>query len=81
MWMSRSGEAFMTYNGHWINSEWNVQYRVMGTDKFSERHTTDNISVRLENTRVEFQLYLIVAATSRPLPSKVMKRAGNVSIL
>ena len=69
----------MTYSGHWIDCDWSVQYRVMGTDKFSERHTANNISTCLENIRVEFQLYPIVSAIGRPMHSKVRKVAGNAS--
>ena len=56
-----------------------MQYRVIGTDKFLERHTACNISERLENIRVEFELNPIESATGRRVPSRVMAVAGNVS--
>ena len=79
MWTSRSGQAFMTYSGHWIDSDWNLKFRVMGTDKFSERHTADNISERLEKIRAEFQLNPIEAESGYRVPSKVLQRSSNIS--
>ena len=56
-WMSPIGESFMTMSMHWITQDWSLKTCIVGMIDFPKGHIAANISEKLMDLRLEFDVY------------------------
>ena len=49
LWTSLAKHAYITVTCHWIDSDFNMQHAVLGTQEMLETHDATNIVRRVEN--------------------------------
>ena len=49
-WTSSGTENYVAVTAHFINNEWKVENYTLGTKKFNETHTSENLSKGLQGT-------------------------------
>ena len=49
IWTSRVTQAYITLTVHFITDDWKMESKVIQTEEIPERHTGENISLRLTN--------------------------------
>ena len=83
LWSSRTNSAFMTITVHFLSKEWTLETKVLACERFSERHTGENLKERLEATLDSYNVKnkVVAVTTDNAMNIKnAVKGAGMVDI-
>src|SRR6218665_1358204 len=56
MWTSVQNIAFMCMTVHWVTPDWRLESAIMQTREVCEKHTGENISIRLADAATEWEI-------------------------
>ena len=65
IWTSRVTQAYITLTVHFITDDWKMESKVIQTEEIPERHTGENISLRLTNVSEQWCIKQKVVALVR----------------
>ena len=57
VWSSHGLIPYMGYTIHWIDSDWNLNTRNLGTRYIPENHTTDNLAESMHDILLHWKLH------------------------
>ncbi|XP_065054160.1 E3 SUMO-protein ligase ZBED1-like [Rhopilema esculentum] len=55
-WTSLATESYITVTAHFIDTNWEMQTFVVDTSEMDERHSAENLAIRLEMVKMEWSL-------------------------
>lgn len=53
-WTSCASDRYITMTMHWIREDWTMATGILGTSKFSDGHTAENIAAKLKDIRLTY---------------------------
>lgn len=74
MWTSMQNIAYMCVTAHWLNENWELESAILQTRETPERHTGENISIRLQATADEWGI------PGRKIAATVHDNGSNINL-
>ena len=68
-WTSLATESYVTVTVHYITKEWQMKSAVLDTSELDERHSAENLAIRLELVKADWNLEGKIRVCVRTMPS------------